>query len=122
MNSQITGLRVASVVFGLMAIAQLARLLIRPGGRGRLYDAIVAKCAGLHHFGRTQSLALETRWYADQVNESVLRAGAIQRLVIRPACRKYFAPSGHIIDNKRAARLRRLNNYLRHSSFARLRG
>jgi hypothetical protein len=30
MNSQITGLRVASVVFGLMAIAQLARLLIRP--------------------------------------------------------------------------------------------
>ena len=41
------------------------------GGRGRLYDAIVAKCAGLHHFGRTQSLALETRWYADQVNESV---------------------------------------------------
>ena len=30
MNSQVTGLRVASVVFGLMAIAQLARLLIRP--------------------------------------------------------------------------------------------
>jgi hypothetical protein len=30
MNSQITGLRVASVVFGLMAIAQLGRLLIRP--------------------------------------------------------------------------------------------
>ena len=30
MNSQTTGLRVASVVFGLMAIAQLARLLIRP--------------------------------------------------------------------------------------------
>jgi len=30
MNSQITGLLVASVVFGLMAIAQLARLLIRP--------------------------------------------------------------------------------------------
>jgi len=30
MNSQTTGLRVASVVFGLMAIAQLVRLLIRP--------------------------------------------------------------------------------------------
>jgi hypothetical protein len=30
MNSQATGLRVASVVFGLMAIAQLVRLLIRP--------------------------------------------------------------------------------------------
>ena len=30
MNSQTTGLRVASVVFGLMAIAQLGRLLIRP--------------------------------------------------------------------------------------------
>lgn len=30
MSSQITGLRVASIVFGLLAIAQLARLLIRP--------------------------------------------------------------------------------------------
>jgi hypothetical protein len=30
MNSQITGLRVASVVFGLMALAQLVRLVIRP--------------------------------------------------------------------------------------------
>jgi hypothetical protein len=30
MNSQTTGLRVASVVFGLMAIAQLGRLVIRP--------------------------------------------------------------------------------------------
>jgi hypothetical protein len=30
MNSQTTGLRVASIIFGLMAIAQLARLLIRP--------------------------------------------------------------------------------------------
>jgi hypothetical protein len=30
MNSQTTGLRVASVVFGLMAIAQLLRLLISP--------------------------------------------------------------------------------------------
>jgi len=29
-NSQITGLRVASVVFGLMAFAQLVRLAIRP--------------------------------------------------------------------------------------------
>jgi hypothetical protein len=29
MNSQTTGLRVASVVFGLMAIAQLGRLLVR---------------------------------------------------------------------------------------------
>jgi len=30
MNSQILGLRVASVIFGLMPIAQLVRLLIRP--------------------------------------------------------------------------------------------
>jgi hypothetical protein len=30
MNSQTIGLRVASIVFGLMAIAQLVRLLIRP--------------------------------------------------------------------------------------------
>jgi len=30
MNSQNRGLRVASVVFGLMCLAQLARLLIRP--------------------------------------------------------------------------------------------
>lgn len=30
MNSKILGLRVAGVIFGLMAIAQLARLLIRP--------------------------------------------------------------------------------------------
>jgi len=30
MKSQIIGLRVASIVFGLMSIAQLARLLIRP--------------------------------------------------------------------------------------------
>jgi hypothetical protein len=29
-NSAITGLRVACVVFGLMAIAQLVRLVIRP--------------------------------------------------------------------------------------------
>jgi hypothetical protein len=30
MNSPTTGLRVASVVFGLMAIAQLVRLFVRP--------------------------------------------------------------------------------------------
>ena len=30
MNLQITGLRVAGVVFGLMAFAQLTRLVIRP--------------------------------------------------------------------------------------------
>ena len=30
MNSQILGLRVASVIFGLMSIAQLVRLLVRP--------------------------------------------------------------------------------------------
>jgi len=30
MSPQITGLRLASVVFGLMAIAQLVRLVIRP--------------------------------------------------------------------------------------------
>jgi hypothetical protein len=30
MKSQITGLRVASIVFGLMALGQLVRLAIRP--------------------------------------------------------------------------------------------
>jgi len=30
MSAQTTGLRVASVVFGLMAIAQLGRLVLRP--------------------------------------------------------------------------------------------
>jgi len=30
MNSQIIGLRIASIVFGLMSLAQLARLFIRP--------------------------------------------------------------------------------------------
>ena len=30
MNSQITGLRVAGTIFGLMCLAQLARLIIRP--------------------------------------------------------------------------------------------
>jgi hypothetical protein len=30
MNSQMTGLRVASIVFALMAVAQLLRMLIRP--------------------------------------------------------------------------------------------
>jgi len=30
MNSQVLGLRVASAVFGLMSIAQLVRLVIRP--------------------------------------------------------------------------------------------
>lgn len=30
MSSQITGLRVAGAVFGLMTVAQLARLVIRP--------------------------------------------------------------------------------------------
>lgn len=30
MNSQITGLRAAGTVFGLMALAQLLRLVIRP--------------------------------------------------------------------------------------------
>jgi hypothetical protein len=30
MNSHITGLRVASIVFGLLALAQLGRLVIRP--------------------------------------------------------------------------------------------
>jgi hypothetical protein len=30
MNSQVVGLRVASILFGLIAIAQLTRLIIRP--------------------------------------------------------------------------------------------
>jgi hypothetical protein len=47
MNSPIIGLRVASVVFGLMAIAQLLRLVIRPevlvaGHQMPLWPSIVA--------------------------------------------------------------------------------
>jgi hypothetical protein len=30
MNSQILGLRVASIIFGLMSLAQLSRLVIQP--------------------------------------------------------------------------------------------
>ena len=61
MNSQITGLRVASVVFGLMAIAQLARVVIRP----EVFVAghpitVMAKWAGFHFPGRSESLAVAT--------------------------------------------------------------
>jgi uncharacterized membrane protein YqjE len=47
MNSHITGLRVASIVFGLMALAQLVRLVIRPevlvaGHRLPLWPSVVA--------------------------------------------------------------------------------
>ena len=70
MNSQTIGLRVASVVFGLMAIAQLVRLSDTPrGARGRSSDAVVAKCAGLHHFERSESLDVETCAHADEMNE-----------------------------------------------------
>ena len=74
MNSQTIGLRVASVVFGLMAIAQLVRLSDTPrGARGRSSDAVVAKCAGLHHFERSESLDVETCTHADQMNEIGIR-------------------------------------------------
>ena len=47
MNSQVTALRVASIVFGLMAVAQLARLVIRPevlveGYRMPLWPSVLA--------------------------------------------------------------------------------
>jgi hypothetical protein len=47
MNSQILGLRVASVVFGLMSVAQLVRLVIRPevivaGYRMPLWPSVLA--------------------------------------------------------------------------------
>ena len=47
MNSQVTALRVASIVFGLMAFAQLARLVIRPevlveGYRMPLWPSVLA--------------------------------------------------------------------------------
>jgi hypothetical protein len=32
MNSQVLGLRVASIIFGLMSLAQLLRLVIQPKG------------------------------------------------------------------------------------------
>lgn len=47
MNSQIIGLRVAGTIFGLMGLAQLARLLIRPeilvaGYQMPLWPSVVA--------------------------------------------------------------------------------
>lgn len=47
MNSQIIGLRVAGVIFGLMCLGQLARLLIRPeilvaGYQMPLWPSVVA--------------------------------------------------------------------------------
>jgi hypothetical protein len=70
MNSQITGLRVASVVFGLMAIASIAAASdASRGARAGASDAVVAKRAGLHHFERSECLVVETRSHADQMNE-----------------------------------------------------
>jgi hypothetical protein len=47
MNSQTTALRVASVVFGLLALAQLVRLVVRPevlvgGYRMPLWPSVLA--------------------------------------------------------------------------------
>jgi uncharacterized membrane protein YqjE len=47
MNSQVTGLRVAAAVFGLMSLAQLVRLAIRPevlvaGYRMPLWPSVLA--------------------------------------------------------------------------------
>jgi len=69
MNSQIAGLRVASVVFGLMAIAQLVRVVIRPEVLVGPSDAVMAKCAGFHFPGRSESLDVETHAPAHRVNE-----------------------------------------------------
>lgn len=38
MNSQVLGLRVASIIFGLVSLAQLLRLLIRPEVRVAGYE------------------------------------------------------------------------------------
>ena len=70
MNSQTTGLRVASVAFGLMAIAQLVRLVIRPevlvaGHPMPLWPSLLAFII----LG-AESLDVETRSHADQMDES----------------------------------------------------
>lgn len=42
-----------------------------PGGvRGRLSDAFVAESAGFHLFERSESLDVETRAHADQMNQN----------------------------------------------------
>jgi len=64
------------------------------GGRRRLSDAIVAKCASLHHFGRTQSLAVETRRHADQVNESVFEGRFSVVLSFRRISTVFNSPIG----------------------------
>jgi hypothetical protein len=69
MNSQTAGLLVASVVFGLMAIAVGAACDTPRGDCGWSFDAIVAKCGALYHLGRSESLDVETCSQADQMNE-----------------------------------------------------
>jgi hypothetical protein len=67
MNSQIAGLLVASVVFGLMDITHSPACYAPRGNCGWLSDAIVAKCGGLYHSGRSESLDVETRSHAEQM-------------------------------------------------------
>lgn len=43
------------------------------GARGRSSDAVVAKCAGFHHFERSKSLDVETCAHADQIDEIGIR-------------------------------------------------
>ena len=67
MNSQITGLRVASVVFGLITIPQLVRLVVRPevlvAGHA---NTIVAKCARHYHFWWSEYSDVESRSHLHQ--------------------------------------------------------
>ena len=71
MNSQITGLRVAKRCIRSDGHRAIGAASDTPrGAGGRSSDAVVAKCAGLHHFGRSESLDVETRSHADQMNES----------------------------------------------------
>jgi hypothetical protein len=46
------------------------------GDCGWSFDAIVAKCGGLYHSGRSESLDVETRSHADQMNEQAGDGGA----------------------------------------------
>ena len=59
MNSQILGLRVASIIFGLMSLAQLLRLVIQPEACCWTPDAALAERARLADIGWPEYMPME---------------------------------------------------------------
>jgi hypothetical protein len=72
MNSQILGLRVAGVIFGLMCLAQLLRLVIRPEVLVAGHQVpLLAQRAGLDDFGWPQSLDVEALPHRDSIRVQI---------------------------------------------------